>query len=225
MRLPKLRGSRKKEVVMSSFASRLKAGTSTINKWASHEVGAQSVASLIRDTVKVFLPEDAKKISAAIDAAVAHHSKRKVGRSVAAPRGSELAGLLKMRQWNCWDDVFGVLIAEKASRYDCVNVSNWFRKHANVDKEKGTCPPRAAIVAAMVKGKTRKKKAKAKKPTPLQTLRADPKAVHAHMSMLASAFPSVIDDADAAPFVKALQSALKSLRPFVIEAADALKEK
>jgi hypothetical protein len=214
----------------TSFKAELEsaAGKSAIAFAADHAFNAGSIAPMLKRLIGAFSIEHTEKVLAEIDVRVAEKRKsKKVLKVSTSPRVSEMRGLMKLREWKCWPSLLDTLATLNASKYDCVNVSNWFRKSekkggSGIDKVKGVAPNAATVRAVMDKAATRKPKAKAQR-TPLARAKADPVAFLAALVADADVLAKLVKNGDASPLIANVCKALKSLRPFVTEVANDAK--
>jgi hypothetical protein len=200
------------------------AGKAAIARGVEHEFKAGSIAPVIAGYIGAFTVDHSEMILAEINVRVAEKRKsKKVMSASTSPRLSEMRGLMKCREWKCWPQLFTTLATLDASKYDCVNVSNWLRRSekkggSGIDKETGAAPNAATVRAVMDKAATRKPKKKAQR-TPLARAKADPVAFLASIIADADVLAKLIKNSDATALTANVAKALKSLKPFAAEVA------
>jgi hypothetical protein len=197
----------------------------SVEKFANITKGANGIALAIKDMLVHFNHDDARDVLICVNAHMAAKRKaqgiveRIAKDALAKSRVSEIAGILRLRQWTCCNAALDMLNSLDAPKDTIVYVSKRIREL----EKTAPCPARAQFIKwingrkagrnATGKGKSKKKI------NPVVAITA----IGEHLKKLATTYGK----SDGASFITAMVKACKSYVPYaekIVEASKPAKE-
>jgi hypothetical protein len=198
-----------------------------LENFANVAYGANGIALAFKALLPFFNADDAKDVYLHTQALLAAKNKA-LGIKTAkveykASRGSEIASVLKLRDWTCHNQLLDMLASLDAPRDTIVFVAREVRKGKGKIEKNAACPKRDVVVKWINDRKRQRNNEGASEARPVNPVVAID-AIAAHLKKLNAAFGKQPGNA----FITAMVKACNSYKPFaaaVVKARKAESEK
>ena len=191
-----------------------------IEKLATVTSGGNGIALAFKELMPHFNADDARALYVETQKVIAARNKARGIKTekveIKASRVSEMASILKLRDWTCHNALFDMLAALDAPRDTIVSVSREIRKGKGKLEKNAACPKREIVVGWINSRKAKRNVEGASEKRPVNPVVAVA-AIAAHLKKLNAAFGKKPGNA----FITAMIKACNSYAPF----AEAVVEK